>query len=315
LKALLSPLTPGKKKRSVAREGGEKSNSKSSSAHQHRTTNSNLVPSQLIGRKSHSAHVSHHVVSPVGGRGGDQKEYITDRLSIQNLEDDDEDEDINSFDGDSLPPKTFRQSNSNNNNTPTPKSPRRMLTPNALIKKLSIKNLDESDDDNEQRQETLTTDNKKKTEPKESRTPRGGRRRLSTSTKKSLVLKDVFPSKNIDSEDEDDEIVEEGPSALDIWRSERQLATSEDHVTSRGYLRNASGHDEGDKIADTKSSSQRSTRTYLRNMFSNNHNSDNTNVRYSVRKEKDNKSDPSLQLAKLILAEMGDSGSFSSKDF
>jgi len=223
-----------------------------------------------------------------------------DRLAIKNQ---DEDEDIRSTDDDWKETPTSQKSSL----SPT-KSPRGELSKNSLIQRLSIRNLDDD--------EETASAKKPPSPPKEIRNRRKGGKRHNRKERESLHLKDVFPHKNlVDSEDDDIED-NEANTALDQWRSERKMACSDDHVSSRDYQGSSGSGALLDGSSSTNSMrGSRSSSIRLRSIFrSSNNNSSSDNLRYSIRRGDMGKSDPSLDLAKMIVDEMGDSGEFEMGD-
>ncbi|KAL3934714.1 MAG: hypothetical protein SGBAC_009628 [Bacillariaceae sp.] len=257
LKALLSPITPGRKKRSV-------------------------LSTEPRSRKSLSPKLFGLSPKTPGGR----KKFVMNQLSIKNLGDDDDDED-HSTQPDSKSPKR------------TPTRPIRKLSKNTMINTLSIANLDDDDDDDDELNDKPAAPARRSSAKLSPKTP-GGRRKV---TKKSLILSDIFMKGFSDDEDDEINISDEendtGPSALEIWRAERKLAMSADHVTCRDY--------EGNSKASSKPKSKPSVMKSpgaLRRVFS----KSDPSVRYSIRKEK---VDDSLNLAKLVMDEMNSSEEYS----
>ncbi|CAJ1967570.1 unnamed protein product [Cylindrotheca closterium] len=243
LKALLSPITPGRRKRSV-------------------------VNSESRSRKSLSPKLFGLSPKTPGGR----KKFVMNKLAINHLDHDDDEPSSRS-------PKSRAPA--------TTGAPRRKLSKNSIINKLGITNLDDDDESDSGRASALKSPKSPKLSPT---TP--GKRRIN---KKSLILSDIF-MKGLDDDfdtDENDKKEDTGPSALDIWRAERKVAMSQDHVTCRDYQGNS----------NSMKCSKQSTGGNLRGLFSRSDNS----VRYSVRKEK---KDDSLDLAMLVMDEMEDSSEF-----
>lgn len=241
LKALLSPITPSVKKRSVLSPGDS--------------------------RRSRTA-LSPKLFSASPKTAGGRKTYVMNKLAIQNLDDDDDDDGDSSID--SNPPMEI-------------KPPTRRMSRPSLLNRLSLANLDDDDDDNVVKKDNNNNNNSRR-------------------SRRSLHIRDVFSNRNLVEEEQQEE-QDVGPSELDVWREQRKMAMSADHVSCRDYLGNTT-------TATNDRSSNRSS-SGLRAIFSN---SDN-HVRYSIRKDKKAAADASYDLAMLIVDEMEDSQEFDSKDF